>query len=96
MHVLLPDIYTAPQAPECLLVRMERNAARNPRQIAAQHVNSDRGKHEDGAYPEAPVSMHAPPVRPGIGLTNVVTVSLMVVFASSHLFSISPLEFGSA
>jgi hypothetical protein len=40
--------------------------------------------------------MHAPPVRPGIGLTNVVTVPLMVVFASSHLFSISPLEFGSA
>ena|ERR1017187_4252768 len=92
MHVLLLDIYARPQAPECLSKRMERKAARNPRQVAAQNVNGERGKHEDGAYPEAPVAMHASPVWARVGLANLVAISFVVVFAPGHLFSISALS----
>ena len=64
-------------------------ATRNPRQIAAQNIDSERGRHEDGAYPEAPVTMHAPPVRPRIWFANAVTVPFGVVLVSCHCFSIS-------
>jgi hypothetical protein len=53
--------------------------ARNPRQVSSQNVNSERRKHEDRAYPEAPVGVHAPPVRTGIGFTAVAAYSFVVV-----------------
>lgn len=61
----------------------------NPRQIAAQNIDGDRGSHEDCAYPEAPVTMHTPPVRPWIGFACAVAVSFGIVPVSSHYFSIS-------
>jgi hypothetical protein len=61
----------------------------NPRQIATQNIDSERGSHEDSAYPEAPVTMHPPPVRTGIGLTPVAAISFLIVFASCHFVSIS-------
>ena len=61
----------------------------NPRQIAAQNIDSGRGSHEDSAYPEAPVTIHAPPVRPWIGFASAVTVPFGVVLVFSHYFSIS-------
>jgi hypothetical protein len=61
----------------------------NPRQVATQNVDSERGSHEDNAYPEAPVTMHPPPVRASIGLTPVATISFQIVFATGHLFSIA-------
>ena len=61
----------------------------NPCQIAAENVNSERSRHEDRADPEAPVTMHALPVRARLGFTAVAAVSFMVVLASGHLFSIT-------
>ena len=61
----------------------------DPRQIATQNIDSERGSHEDCAYPKAPVTMHAPPVRAGIGFASAVAVSFGVVLVSSHYFSIS-------
>ena len=61
----------------------------NPRQFATQNIDSERGSHEDSAYPEAPVTMHTPPVRPRIGFASAVTVPFGVVLISSHYFSIS-------
>ena len=63
----------------------------NPCQIAAENVNSERSRHEDRADPEAPVTMHALPVRAGFGFTAVAAVSFVVVLASGHLFSIAAL-----
>ena len=67
----------------------ESVTARHPGQVATQNVDSERGSHEDGAYPETPVTMHTPPVRPWIGFASAVTVSFGVVLVSSHCFSIS-------
>lgn len=64
-------------------------AMRNPRQIATQNIDRERGSHEDSAYPKAPIKMHAPPVRTGTRFTALAAVSFSVVFASRHLFSIS-------
>ena len=61
----------------------------DPRQVAAQNVDGERSRHKERTYPEAPVTMHALPVRTGIGLTAVATISFMVVLASGHLFSIA-------
>jgi hypothetical protein len=61
----------------------------NPRQIAAQNIDGERGSHEDGSYPEAPVTMHPSPVRAGIGFANAVAVAFGVMLVSSHCFSIS-------
>jgi len=61
----------------------------NPRQIATQNINSERGSHQNSANPETPVTMHPSPVRAGIGLTTVATMPFQVVFASCHLASIS-------
>jgi hypothetical protein len=61
----------------------------NPRQIAAQNIDSQGGSHKDGSCPESPVTMHAPPIRPWIGLSDVTAISFMVVFASGHCVSIS-------
>ena len=64
-------------------------AAWNPRQIATQNVDGESGSHEDSAYPEAPVTMHSSPVRTGIRFAVFTTISLTVMLASGHLFSIS-------
>jgi len=61
----------------------------NPCQVAAENVNSERSRHQDRADPEAPVTMHALPVRPGFRFTAVAAVSFLVVLASGHLFSIT-------
>ena len=61
----------------------------NPRQIATQDINGERRSHEDGAYPEAPVTMHPSPIRTGIGLTPVAAISFQVVLATCHFVSIS-------
>jgi hypothetical protein len=60
----------------------------DPSQIAAQNIDCERGSHEDSAYPEAPITMHPPPVRTGIGLPTVVAIALHVVLASRHFVSI--------
>jgi len=39
----------------------------NPRQIATKHVDGQGRCHENCAYPEAPVTMHAPPIWTRIG-----------------------------
>ena len=61
----------------------------NPCQVAAENVNSERGRHEERTYPEAPITMHTLPVRAGLGFTVFATVSFMIVLASGHLFSIA-------
>ena len=61
----------------------------DPRQIFTQNIDSESGSNEDSAYPETPVTMHAPPVRPWIGFASAVTVPFGVVLVSSHSFSIS-------
>ena len=61
----------------------------NPCQIATQNIDSERSSHEEGPYPEAPVTMHTSPVRPWIGFASAVTVPFGVVLVSSHYFSIS-------
>jgi hypothetical protein len=49
---------------------MLQKTARSPPQVAAEKaVNRDRCKHEDSAYPEAPVLVHSPPVRTCIWLS---------------------------
>jgi hypothetical protein len=68
-----------------------RVPAWNPREIAAENVDRERSRHKDRAYPEAPVTMHTPPVRAGFGFTFVAAVSFVVVLASGHLFSIAAL-----
>jgi hypothetical protein len=68
---------------------MARLAVWNPRQISAQDVDRERCSHEYCANPEAPVTMHAPPVRTRIRLTGITTISFEVVLVSSHLFSIT-------
>jgi hypothetical protein len=62
-------------------------AARNPRQITTQNINGDRGKHEDGAYPKTPVTMHPRPVRTWIGLAFIAfiaAISLEIVLTARH------------
>jgi len=61
----------------------------NPRQIATKNIDSERGSHEDSAYPEAPVPMHSSPVRTGIGLPLVAAISFQVMLASSQLVFLS-------
>ena len=61
----------------------------NPRQIATQNVDCERGGHEDSANPEAPVTMHPSPVRTGIGFAGAVAVSLRVVLVSCQFVSIA-------
>lgn len=59
----------------------------NPCQVATENVNSERSRHEDRADPEAPVTMHALPVRTWIRLSAVATMSFKVMLVSCHLFS---------
>ena len=55
--------------------RMPRYAAWNPRQVSSENVDCERRCHEDRSYPESPVTMHTPPVRPWIGFTAAATIS---------------------
>jgi hypothetical protein len=71
---------------------MARQAARNPRKVSTQNVDSNSGNHEGRADPEAPVTMHTPPVWAGIGLATIAAISFAVVSASGHLFSISKIS----
>ncbi len=64
-------------------------AVRNPSQVAAENVNSERGRHEERTDPEPPVTMNTLPVRAGLGFTAVAAVSFMIVLASGHFFSIA-------
>jgi len=67
---------------------MSWQASWNPRQVSTQNVDGDSHYHEDCADPEAPVTMHTPPVWAGIRLTTITAISFEVVFAAGHLFSI--------
>jgi hypothetical protein len=60
-----------------------------PRQVAAQNIDSECGSDKDSAYPEAPVTVHPPPVRTRIGFTSVAAISFRVVLASCHFVSIA-------
>jgi len=40
---------------------------RNPGEVAAENIDRDRRSQEECANPEAPVTMHAPPIRTGSG-----------------------------
>lgn len=68
-----------------ILLGCMRMAAWNPRQISSQYVNCKRRKHEDRAHPEAPVGVHAPPIRTGIGFAFVAAHSFVVVLVSCQL-----------
>jgi hypothetical protein len=68
---------------------MTLQAARNPRQVSTQDVDSDSRNHEDCADPEAPVTMHTPPVWARIRFATIAAISFAVVFASGHLSSIA-------
>jgi hypothetical protein len=61
----------------------------NPRQVATQNVNRERPSHKESTHPKAPITVHTPPVRTGIRFAVFTAISLTVVFASGHLFSIS-------
>ena len=61
----------------------------NPRQIATKHVDGQGRCHENCAYPEAPVTMHAPPIWTRIGFSPVATISFQAVLASCHFVSIT-------
>jgi hypothetical protein len=50
-------------------------------------VNGDSRNHEDCAEPEAPVTMHTPPVRTRGSLATIAAISFEIVFASGHLIS---------
>jgi len=71
-------------------------AAWNPRQITTQNVNSECGKHEGGANPEAPVTMHSSPVWARIRLATFAAVSFAVVFAARHICLQSTKRFAEA
>ena len=64
--------------------RVLRMAARNPGQAATEHVNRQRGEHQDGACPEAPVAMYSPPIRAWIRLTLIAAISFNIVLVSGH------------
>jgi hypothetical protein len=61
----------------------------NPRQIAAQNIDGERGSHEDRSYPEFPVTVHTPPVRTWGWLAVVTAVSFGIVPVTSHCSSTS-------
>jgi hypothetical protein len=67
---------------------MAHHAARNPRKVSTQNIDCDSRNHEDYADPEAPVTMHPPPVWARIWLTTIAAIAFTVVFASGHLSSI--------
>ena len=69
-------------------LRMVRLAARNPSEVTTQNINRDGGKHKDCANPEAPVTMHTPPIGARIGLATIAAISFEVVLAAGHPFSI--------
>src|ERR1035438_607431 len=63
---------------------LSRLAAWNPSQVSTQEVNGKRGSHKYCANPEAPVTMHAPPVRTRIGFASIAAISLTIVPVSGH------------
>ena len=68
---------------------MVRLAARNPSEVSTQNINGDGGKHKDCANPEAPITVHTPPIGARIGLAIIAAISFEVVLVSGHSFSIS-------
>ena len=63
-------------------------AVRNKRQVNREDIHRNRNRHQPRAYPESPVLMHPPPIRPRIRLTMFPCISFQIVLASCHLFSI--------
>ena len=63
-------------------------AAWNPRQVATENIDRQCGSHQNHANPEAPVLMHALPIRARAGFTRFAAVSFEVVPVAGHLFSI--------
>ena len=61
-----------------------RISARNPCQITAQHKNGERRAHQNGAYPKAPVAVHAPPVRSWVRLAVIAAIAFGIVLVSGH------------
>jgi len=59
----------------------------NPREVAAQNVNGECSGHKNRTYPEAPVTMHTPPVGTGARFAALTAISLPVMLASRHLVS---------
>ena len=72
-----------------LIGNLPRMANRHPCKITAEHVDSQRACHKRRPNPEAPVSMHAPPIRPRIWLATVAAVSFWIVLVSRHCFSVA-------
>ena len=58
--------------------------ARYPRQVATEHVDCESRSHEDGAYPESPIAMHASPVGSRARFTVLFACAFTIVFASRH------------
>jgi hypothetical protein len=67
---------------------LSRLAARNPRQVSIQDFDGERYKHESCTNPEAPVTVHAPPIRPWIRLARVAAIALRIVPVSGHFLSV--------
>ena len=61
----------------------------NPGQVATKHVDGQGRRHQNRSYPEAPVTMHAPPIWTRARFAAVATISLMVMPVSCHFVSIS-------
>ena len=61
----------------------------NPRQIATENVDGQGRSHENRSYPEAPVTMHAPPIWTRTRFAAVAAISFMVVLVSCHFVSIA-------
>jgi hypothetical protein len=61
----------------------------NPRQIATQNVDGQGRSHENRSYPEAPVTMHPPPIWTRTRFAAVAAISFMVVLVSCHFVSIA-------
>jgi len=45
--------------------------------------------HKNGADPEAPISMHSPPVRAGVGLAHLSAIVFAIMLVAGHCFSVS-------
>jgi hypothetical protein len=61
---------------------------RNPRQVSAQNVNSERRTHKKRAHPETPVTVHPSPIGTRVRFAFVAAVAFWIVLVSGQFSSI--------
>jgi hypothetical protein len=64
-----------------------RLAVRDPCQVAAQNIGSERYSHQERTHPEAPVAVHPAPVGAWVRLAVVAAMSFVEVPVSCHIAS---------